>query len=483
MAKARLLLTIMVLIAAAGTALGQGLATGPADASATVFRYSGFQVEAPRIGPRFELAPIIRLLGGELTYSPAAGTWAASVGDHVIQLAPDRHSMLVDGELIEADSPPVSSPQGVAVSLDTLDHHVLSPLQLHLEPFEEGYRIVAGATFGDPVTVLPTAADFAATTTLVLGLSRPVEARVSEDPDTGPAVVFSGAAPRLARDLSLRSRRVQAIVADGARLELDLADDVGLLSWSRAEDPPRIILELGRIQPTPTPAPVRVIERRGPPPVVIDPGHGGDDTGAVSPGGITEKELTLQVARRLAEALNRRGLPVRMTRSGDQKRALTDRTAVANRLEARAFISLHANASTVRSVRGAETYYMSLDDRATDAAAQATAELENLGYSTERTGSPLDLILWDMAQSEVLNESAQLALSIQQRLNVLQGIRDRGVKQAPFVVLTGATMPAALVEIGFLSNPDEATRLASAQYQAELAEAIAAGIADFLEQP
>ena len=97
--------------------------------------------------------------------------------------------------------------------------------------------------------------------------------------------------------------------------------------------------------------------------------------------------------------------------------------------------------------------------------------------------SDLDLILWDLAQASALNESAELAVAVQTRLNALLELRDRGVKQAPFVVLTGATMPAILVEVGFLSNPAEASRLASAEHQQALARAIATGIEAFLREP
>jgi N-acetylmuramoyl-L-alanine amidase len=142
-------------------------------------------------------------------------------------------------------------------------------------------------------------------------------------------------------------------------------------------------------------------------------------------------------------------------------------------------VSLHANASTAASVQGAETYYMSLDDSATDEHAAAIAELENVtGEGGERPD--LELILWDLAQAEVLNQSAELALAVQNRLNERLGLKDRGVKQAPFVVLTGATMPAVLVEIGFLSNPAEAKQLESADHQQRLAEALALGIDDFV---
>jgi N-acetylmuramoyl-L-alanine amidase len=122
---------------------------------------------------------------------------------------------------------------------------------------------------------------------------------------------------------------------------------------------------------------------------------------------------------------------------------------------------------------------MSLDESSTDEQAAATAELENVSGG-DGGRSDLDLILWDLAQAEVLNESAELALAVQNRLNERLGLKDRGVKQAPFVVLTGATMPAILVEIGFLSNPAEAKQLESAEHQQRLAEALALGIDDFV---
>jgi len=200
----------------------------------------------------------------------------------------------------------------------------------------------------------------------------------------------------------------------------------------------------------------------------------------VSDGGLTERDLTMAVALELARELRARGHAVRLTRTDGEGRALTDRTAIANRLEAKACISLHANASTFSSVRGSETYYMSLDDEATDEASAATARLENRAGGEAEQRSDLDLILWDLAQASALNESAELAGAVQSRLNALLDLRDRGVKQAPFVVLTGATMPAILVEIGFLSNPAEAQRLSTPEHQRALARAIATGIDAFL---
>jgi N-acetylmuramoyl-L-alanine amidase len=462
-------------------ALGAGLLPAQDYDRTFEFHFDDQAIVVPKFGPKVEALPILELLGAEARFSLAAGTYGVLYGEHVIQFAVDHKVLLVDGELQEAREVPSASPGGVAVSLSYLERWILSPLGFHLEPIPRGYRIVRGARFADSVAVRPVAADFGTTTTLVLSLNREAGVEVEETEPGTVTVHFDDAMPQLDSSVRFRSRRVRSLTSSDQELLVNLVPGIGLISWHLLETPPRVTIELGPARPTPTPAPARapVVTRRGPRPVVIDPGHGGDDVGAQSPTGVTEKEVTLAVARRLARILESRGRAVRLTRDGDQSRALTDRTALANRLDATVFISLHANASTVASVAGAETYYMSLDG-ASDEAAAATAALENRAGSSADGRSPLDLILWDLAQAEVLNESSRLALSVQGRLNARLGLRDRGVKQAPFVVLTGATMPAILVEVGFLSNPTEAEQLTRPESQQQLAEAVAAGVEDFL---
>jgi N-acetylmuramoyl-L-alanine amidase len=446
------------------------------------FRFADRAVLVPQVGTRVEIMPVLTLMGAQSTYSPAAQTYAVVYGDDIIQFALERRYILVNGALQEAPDTPVPSPGGVAASLPFLDRALLAPMGYHLEPFDGGYQIVAGAHYADPVAVLAAAADFDATTTLMLTVNRAVEVTVEEPESGGVIVHFVDAAPRLDTAAPLRSSRVRRVTSVDRDLRIELAGGVGLLSWHQLENPPRIIVELGKIRAKPTPAAAEAFGRQGQAPIVIDPGHGGDDHGAISRTGVREKDLVLAIARQLASALASRGHVVRLTRAGDESRALTDRAALANRLEASVFVSLHANASTAAAAQGAETYYMSLDESATDAHAAATADLENRAVSGGGPRSPLDLILWDLAQAAVLNESAELALAVQTRLNEQGGRPDRGVKQAPFVVLTGATMPAILVEVGFLSNQDEARQLENSDHQRRLADAIAFGIDDFVRK-
>ena len=190
--------------------------------------------------------------------------------------------------------------------------------------------------------------------------------------------------------------------------------------------------------------------------IVLDPGHGGDENGAEGPTGLLEKDVVLEVARRLRLHLQRRGYDVHLTRSRDVNVPLEERTAVANNRQADLFISLHANASTGRSARGAEIYYLSLDraDQAREETEPASAYV-----SPRDRDDPLKMILWDMAQSAWLARSGRLAEIIQDEFNRVLDIPDRGVKQAPFRILVGATMPAVLVEIGFISNSEEEERM------------------------
>lgn len=444
------------------------------------FQYAGRGVLVPSFGTRVEVIPVLALIGAGAEYSRAAGTYVVTLGEQTLQFTPGHKLVLVGGELHDTRDAPVPSPGGVAASIEFIDRSLLAPLGFRLEPIPQGYRIAVGARFAEPLTIRPTAADFDATTTLVLTLDRAAEATPEMNENGEIVVSFDDASPRLDPTSRLRSNRVRSVTSNGEVLLIKTLPNVGLLGWHNLDGPPRVILELGRVFPTPTPAPSTTFRSTGPSPIVIDPGHGGKDIGAVSENGLTERDLTMAVALRLAGELRARGHAVRLTREDGEGRALTDRTAIANRLEAEVFVSLHANASTFSSVRGSETYYMSLDDQASDEASAALAELENEAGSGEETRSDLDLILWDLAQASVLNESAELALQVQSRLNALLDIRDRGIKQAPFVVLTGATMPAILVEIGFLSNPAEANRLSSPEHQQALAGAIATGIDAFL---
>jgi N-acetylmuramoyl-L-alanine amidase len=256
------------------------------------------------------------------------------------------------------------------------------------------------------------------------------------------------------------------------------------------EQPPRLVLDfqgipatsLGSaptVRPTPTPSVSRAEEGiSGIRTVVIDPGHGGEDLGAQGPGGLFEKDVALAIARRLRGALtNSFGLQVFLTRDRDVDVSLDDRTAIANNYKADLFLSIHANGSRARSAVGSEVYFLSY--QASDDESRRLAQSEGLALPPSApagTGADLALILWDMAQAEHLEESSLLAMRIQEELAALTGAQARGVKQAPFRVLVGAAMPAVLIEVAFITNPEEEKLLGQDTFQARVATALARGI-------
>jgi len=215
--------------------------------------------------------------------------------------------------------------------------------------------------------------------------------------------------------------------------------------------------------------------------VVIDPGHGGEEDGARGPSGLLEKDVTLDVARRLrARLLGDAGTEVVLTRDDDRTVGLDERTAIANHAQADLFVSIHANSSRRDGASGSETYFLSY--QATDDEARAVAALENNALRLDdgvQGQSGLEMVLWDLAQSAHLKASSNLAETIQDRLNDALGVRNRGIKQAPFRVLMGATMPAVLVEVAFISSPGEERRLRDGGFKDEIAQAIADSIHSF----
>jgi len=215
--------------------------------------------------------------------------------------------------------------------------------------------------------------------------------------------------------------------------------------------------------------------------IIIDPGHGGKDPGAMA-FGLKEKEIVLAVARKLRHILQEKyDYTVLMTRDRDVFLPLEERTALANTAGADLFISIHVNAHPDKSAHGVETFYLNL---ATNSEAMRVAAREN-ATSTHNISEMQD-ILADLMQNSKILESSRLAQFVQ--ANLVSGLngssyatRDLGVKQAPFYVLIGAEMPAVLAEISFITNPKEARLLASPDYQEEIARQIAAGISAYVE--
>jgi N-acetylmuramoyl-L-alanine amidase len=239
--------------------------------------------------------------------------------------------------------------------------------------------------------------------------------------------------------------------------------------------------------PTPAPSPAPdtrlVIPTQGPSTglrtVVIDPGHGGEELGTQGSRGTLEKEITLAVARRLRTLIESRlGLKVFLTREDDRTLSLDERSAFANNHRADVFLSIHANSAVRPALKGAEVYYLTVERADEEARKKADANsttLPALGGGSRA----IDLILWETAQARYLEQSAALAGFIEQALAARVEMSPRAVQQAPFRVLVGANMPAALVEIGYLSNADQETQLATAAYQDQVAQSLLDALVKF----
>ncbi len=277
---------------------------------------------------------------------------------------------------------------------------------------------------------------------------------------------------------------------------------------STLSDPPRLVIDVlpkqqGELRVEPEgsqetyqgEAPEREEEEASRPPVkpgsagrgmrtiVVDPGHGGLEPGARGKFGAQEKDLTLGISLKLKSMIERElAYPVELTRSEDVDRSLEDRAAIANNHHAFVFVSIHTNSSARKQTRGPEVYFLNLN--ATDEEARRLAYMENNSSEFEEiegdSGDEIKMILWDMAQSAYLKQSSRLAELIQNELNSFWRTRNRGIKQAPFKVLTGVACPAVLVEVAFISNPEEERKLVKESYQENIAKAIFQGLKGFL---
>jgi len=215
--------------------------------------------------------------------------------------------------------------------------------------------------------------------------------------------------------------------------------------------------------------------------IVIDPGHGGHDTGTIGPNGLEEKNLVLDVSRRLGALLQTRlGAEVIYTRQDDTFIPLETRTAIANQEGADLFVSVHANSSHDPDARGVETYYLNFTS-SPDALEVAARE----NAVSEESIHELQDLVKKIALKEKIDESQEFASDVQSSLHSglaakNPGVRDRGVKKAPFIVLIGANMPSILAEISFVSNPGDERRLATPEYRQKIAESLYRGIAKYV---
>lgn len=426
-----------------------------------------------------------------------AGGLTITVRGQTIILTADQSVVSVAGRLVSLTTPPVRQGTRWLIPLDFLSRALGPALETRIELRRNARLLIVGD----------------------LRVPR-VVARV-ESGATSASVTFDVTPPAMARVVSEPGRLVVAFDADALDLVLpalppseyitalhsgDTAVSVRIGTGARFgvhrvtttqpdASSSRIVVDLlpaTTDSPPPVPAPVPApptptLEPSNPLPaigvrtVVIDPGHGGDELGAQGARGTLEKTVTLAVARRLRTLIESRlGLRVFLTRDDDRTMALDDRSAYANSQKADVFVSIHANAAVRPSMKGAEVYFLSLDRAEAESrrlAGSSDAQLPTLGGGSRA----IDLILWETAQARYLEQSNALANFAEQALRKRVDMSARAVQQAPFRVLVGANMPAVLVEIGYLSNPEQEQALAAAAYQDLVAQSLFDAIVQFRE--
>jgi N-acetylmuramoyl-L-alanine amidase len=251
------------------------------------------------------------------------------------------------------------------------------------------------------------------------------------------------------------------------------------------EKPHRIVIDVFRNGAEPSPRPPDVVEHAGTPIVVIDPGHGGEDPGTIGNGKLKEKDIVLDIGRRLAAVLDSRGgYDTRLTRKGDYFVSLRKRKRIANESGGDVFISIHANSAPNRSASGTEIFFVS-PRGASDQAARELADRENacdlVGGVSPDAGDDVLSILVDLKMSDSVQKSSDLASLMASRLGQSR-VSDGVVKQAGFVVLKNLAMPSVLVEVGFLTNSSDVKKLGTESHRRAYAECLANAIDAYFDR-
>lgn len=435
-------------------------------------------------GPLFGLTPLVDAIGGKLDPDESGESITLRIVDRDVVIGPGNAIITVGDSIVSLSQPPVRGEGGLQVPVDFLRKTYGDILGYSFEWQPETARLVIFRRGDRELGVTVDVVHLQGTTTVVLQF--PEEPRYQINRQMPGAVVVEMLADRLTPPApkEIQDPLVQSVTVEPQRIRIQLAPGVQAESYTLS-NPFRLVVDAHATASVEGPALPTTPRDRAPGirTIVIDPGHGGTETGAIGPSGVQEKELTLQISRELANRLAQRlGVRTVLTRGEDVNIPHDTRTSLANQNKADLFISVHLNSSLGSGAYGTETYFLS--PQATDPRAARAAQAENQEPPAGTTTGvaeqeDLELILWDLAQSHHMAESQRFANLIQGELNRTLQLRDRGVKQAPFRVLMGAAMPAVLVELGFISNPEEEKKLQDPDYRAQLVDALTLAVARY----
>ena len=487
---------------------GAGAQPAPTAAPYTVLSADGRRPLAARIiggQEMFSLDDLAALFQLNVKEDALAGGLTVSTRTQTIVLTPGQSLASVAGRLISLPAPPVRDGRIWFVPVDFLARAIGPSLGTRLEVRKPSRLVLVGDIHVPRIagTVEPQGP----LARITLDVAPPAAHILTQDglrlvikfeADALDAALPASSAPDLVQSIRPGDGPAAIVIDLGPRFAAYRASD---LPGDRGSV--RIVIDViaqttAAVPPAATapgaPPPVTAAPATEPPPlldippaggirtVVVDAGHGGTEDGARGPEGTLEKHVTLGVARRLKGALEARlGVRVILTRDSDATVGLDERAALANNNKADLFISLHANASVRGSAAGAEVFYLSLEEYGDQAQRVAKGEMESLPVFGGGTRD-IEAILWEMAQARYIEQSAVFAQTVEGALRARVPMSPRAIQQAPFRVLVGANMPAVLVEMGFITNPDQEKQLGTEGFQSSIVQALVEGVAHYRDR-
>ncbi len=437
---------------------------------------------------------VVEALGGRITWFPALKLMTININGHTSRLVIDDPSLEIDEKVISLEMPARILENRVMIPLEVIK--IIAEVDIK---WENKIKTLSINTIR-PYLLEVRSYSHPDKTRVVIDLSEKTEFRA--DKLINPDRIFIDIMGSIAKledtskqikidDGVIKTVRTAQFNQEITRVVFDLYQEARYELFSLIE-PDRVVIDIfksGKEAAVSETLPAKPEEKPAPGPeitgkrvVIIDPGHGGKDPGAIGPTGLKEKEVTLGIALYLEKLLKGAGIPTYLTRSKDEFVYLGDRTNFANQKNGFIFISLHANSVLNHrpSAEGIETFVLS--SKYIGASARDVADRENIASRAHpELDTDLALIIADLEESANINYSLDFAEIVQKKLVNYLKLKDRGVKQAPFVVLKGANMLAVIVEVAFISNPKEEKLLKTNKFRENTAQALFEAIKYYIE--
>ena len=429
---------------------------------------------------------IVEALGGRITWFPTLKLLTINIDNHIVRLVIDELSLEMDGKIIPLKMPAKIIDNRVMLPLEVIK--IITPVEVE---WDNQTKTLSINTIRPYLLKVRSYSD-SDKTRIVIDLSEKTEFKANKL--TNPDKIFIDIIGSILKledtfkeieinDGILKTVRTAQFNEEITRVVFDLYQEVKYSIFSLT-DPDRVVIDIFRpekkseplleaLPPKPEEKPVPEPKVTGKRVVIIDPGHGGSDPGAIGPTRLKESEVTLKVALHLEELLKKAGIPTYLTRYKDDFISLEDRTNFANQKNGFVFVSIHANSTLNNRPTAVGTETFVLSSKYIGASAKDVADRENRASRAHpEVDADLASIIGDLEESANIKYSFDFADMVQKELLKYLKLENRGVKQAPFVVLKGVNMAAVIVEIAFISNPQEEKLLKNNEFSQKTAQAL-----------